>query len=408
MQYEEIVEQIQSKRRFGQACGRQVTEEMMERLGHPESKMQILHIAGTNGKGSTAAFVSSILQAADFVVGRFTSPHLVCFRERICVNQEMIPEEDVVRLGEQLLELKMDLEPTMFDMCLAMAMLYFKEQGCDYVVLETGLGGAKDSTAGLSCVPVVTAFTNIGFDHMNVLGDTLEKIAAEKAGVLKKGTIAVLGNMDKNARNVIEEKAAFLGVPTRNVDNLLTSISTLEIPLNGGFQRDNAALAVGMVEALFNKESGYLFDKNDAISRGIAAAKWPGRMEILSENPFVMVDGAHNPQGVEALFNSLKEMYRNEQFIFLMGVMADKDYMGMLRQMLPIAERFLTVTVESERSLQGEALAHEIREAGCPATAYADVHKALSVGMDLAGETGRRLIVFGSLYFVGEIKHILQ
>ena len=189
--------------------------------------MQILHIAGTNGKGSTAAFVSSILQAADFVVGRFTSPHLVCFRERICVNQEMIPEEDVVRLGEQLLELKMDLEPTMFDMCLAMAILYFKEQGCDYVVLETGLGGAKDSTAGLPCVPVVTAFTNIGFDHMNVLGDTLEKIAAEKAGVLKKGTIAVLGNMDKNARNVIEEKAAFLGVPTRNVDNLLTSISTL-------------------------------------------------------------------------------------------------------------------------------------------------------------------------------------
>lgn len=408
MQYEEIVEQIQSKRRFGQACGREVTEEMMERLGHPEEGMQILHIAGTNGKGSTAAFVSSILQAADFVVGRFTSPHLVCFRERICVNGEMISEEDVVRLGERLLLLQMNLEPTMFDMCLGMAILYFKERGCDYVVLETGLGGAKDSTAGLCVVPVVTGFTNIGFDHMHILGDTLEKIAAEKAGVLKKGTVAVLGKMDNNARNVIEEKAKCLGVEFVNVDNLLTSISTLEIPLNGVFQRDNAALAVGMVEALFNQKSGYLFDKNKAISQGISAASWPGRMEVLSEKPFVMVDGAHNPQGVEALFNSLISMYPKEQFIFLMGVMADKDYMGMIRQMLPIAERFLTVTLESERSLQGEELAHQIRQAGCEATSYSDVREALWVGMDLAGERGRRLIIFGSLYFVGEVKHILQ
>lgn len=408
MQYEEIVEQIQSKRRFGQACGREVTEEMMERLGHPEEGMQILHIAGTNGKGSTAAFVSSILQAADFVVGRFTSPHLICFRERICVNGEMISEEDVVRLGERLLQLQMNLEPTMFDMCLGMAILYFKERGCDYVVLETGLGGAKDSTAGLCVVPVVTGFTNIGFDHMHILGDTLEKIAAEKAGILKNGTVAVLGKMDKNARNVIEKKAKSLGVEFVNVDNLLTSISTLEIPLNGVFQRDNAALAVGMVEALFNQKSGYLFEKNKVISRGISAASWPGRMEILSEKPFVMVDGAHNPQGVEALFNSLISMYPEEQFIFLMGVMADKDYMGMIRQMLPIAKRFLTVTLESERSLQGEELAHQIRQAGCEATSYSDVREALRVGMDLAGESGRRLIIFGSLYFVGEVKHILQ
>ena len=408
MQYEEIVNQIQSKRRFGQASGREVTGELMERLGHPEDGMQILHIAGTNGKGSTAAFVSSILQAADFVVGRFTSPHLVCFRERICVNREMISEEDVVRLGTRLLQLPMDLEPTMFDMCLAMAILYFKERGCHYVVLETGLGGAKDSTAGLRQVPVVTGFTNIGFDHMNILGDTLEKIAAEKAGVLKKGTVAVLGKMDPVAREVIVAKADSLEVKMVNVDNLLTKISTWEIPLNGLFQRDNAALAVGMVEALFNQESGYLFDNDEMIQRGIATAYWPGRMEIISQNPFVMIDGAHNPQGVEALFNSLVSMYPKEQFIFLMGVMADKDYMEMIEQMLPVAEKFLTVTVESERSLQGEELAFRIREKGCSATAYADVREALSVGMHLAGREHKRLIIFGSLYFVGEIKHILQ
>ncbi|MDD6194647.1 MAG: bifunctional folylpolyglutamate synthase/dihydrofolate synthase [Lachnospiraceae bacterium] len=408
MQYEEIVDQIQSKRRFGQAFGREVTEEMMERLDHPETGMRILHIAGTNGKGSTAAFVSSILQAAGFVVGRFTSPHLVCFRERICVNQEMIPEEDVVRLGERLLQLPMDLEPTMFDMCLGMAILYFKERECDYVVLETGLGGAKDSTAGLGEVPVVTGFTNIGFDHVNILGDTLEKIAAEKAGVLKKGTVAVLGKMDSSARDVIKAKADSLGVKTVNVDNLLTKISTWEIPLNGLFQRDNAALAVGMVEALFNQQSGYLFDNHQVFKQGIAAAGWPGRMEVLSQNPFVMVDGAHNPQGVEALFNSLTSMYPKEQFIFLMGVMADKDYIGMIRQMLPIAGRFLTVTVESERSLQGEELAEKIRQAGCDAMAYSDVNEALAGGMQLAAQENKRLVIFGSLYFVGEIKHILQ
>ena len=183
MQYEEIIEIIQSKRRFGKAYGRDVTAEMMDLLGHPEEGMQIIHIAGTNGKGSTAAFVSSILHAAGFVVGRFTSPHLIRFTERIVVDGQEISKEDVVRFGEQLLDLPMTQECTMFDLCLGMAILYFKERICDYVVLETGLGGAKDSTAGLSIVPLVCAFTNIGFDHTAILGNTIEEIAAEKAEV---------------------------------------------------------------------------------------------------------------------------------------------------------------------------------------------------------------------------------
>ena len=182
MQYEEIIEIIQSKRRFGKAYGRDVTAEMMERLEHPEADMKIVHIAGTNGKGSTAAFVSSILHAAGFVVGRFTSPHLIRFTERIVVDGEEIGKDDVIRLGERVLALPMRQETTMFDLCLGMAVLYFKEKNCDFVVLETGLGGAKDSTAGLSVVPEVCAFTNIGYDHTAILGNTIEEIAAEKPG----------------------------------------------------------------------------------------------------------------------------------------------------------------------------------------------------------------------------------
>ncbi len=413
MQYEEIIEIIQAKRRFGEAYGRDVTAEMMDLLGHPEEGMQVIHIAGTNGKGSTAAFVSSILHAAGFVVGRFTSPHLIRFTERIVVDGEEIPQADVVRLGEELLALPMTQETTMFDLCLGMAILYFRERKCDYVVLETGLGGAKDSTAGLSVVPLVCAFTNIGFDHTAILGNTIEEIAAEKAGVLKPGTQAVLGIMEKKAADVIKNHAEELDVPITNVDNLLTKISTYEIPLNGVFQRANATLAVGVVETLFNNHCGYLGDnflskKEEIIRQGLAEAKWPGRMEVLSENPYVLADGAHNPQGVEALFNSLKNMFPDEKFVFLVGVMADKDYRAMMRIMYPLADTFLCATVDTSRSLQAGELCQDLLEDGVSAETSSDLLDGIQKAIALGKEKGRRIIIFGSLYFIGEVKAIFE
>lgn len=445
LKYEEVITLIQSKRRFGQASGREVTRELTKCLGYPEHGMKILHIAGTNGKGSTAAFVSSILQAADFVVGQFTSPHLICFRERIMVNGEMISEADVVRIGEKLLSLPLELEGTMFDYCLGMALVYFQERQCDYVILETGLGGAKDSTAGIDTVPLVCGFSNIGYDHEEILGNTLQKIAGEKAGILKKGTVAVLGVMEAEAKNVIASRSKALGIPIQNVDNLLTKISTCEIALNGVFQRENAALAVGMVESLFNQDSGYLLDKYESVFRkhqeescindcdgqcgqckktnpiadflgwkkwiirqGLAGATWHGRMEIIQQNPIVMVDGAHNPQGVEALFNSLKILYPEESFVFLMGVMAEKDYAAMVKKMIPVARIFLTVTVDSSRSLLGEELAEVLREKGARAKAVKTVRQALETAMTIATAEKKKVIAFGSLYFVGEIKHIYE
>ncbi len=435
MTYNQVVEIIQNKKRFGNASGREVTQELMERLGFPERGMKVIHIAGTNGKGSTAAFASSILQAAGFVVGRFTSPHLACFRERIVVDGKMIPEADVLRLGSFLLEIAehIKLEPTMFDYCLAMAILYFKERGCDYVVLETGLGGAKDSTSGLNLVPVASGFTNIGLDHTAILGDTIEQIAAEKAGILKEGTTAVVGIMDERAQKVICARAADKNIPVKFVDNLLTRLSTYEIPLNGGFQRGNAALAMALVGVVYQQQCGQLLDKLEEDStkidrlfrQGIKSTKWPGRMEVISTEPLMIIDGAHNPQGVDALFNSLVEAYPGQKFILLVGVMADKDYLTMMETMFPIAEEFICVTVENARALQGSQLAEQISARGVKATSYEDLGQALKVAKEKAiskariGEDNQNqankkaaggcpVVIFGSLYFVGAVKELLE
>ncbi|MCR5143690.1 MAG: bifunctional folylpolyglutamate synthase/dihydrofolate synthase [Lachnospiraceae bacterium] len=422
MNYDEIIDIIQSKKKFGTAYGRDITADMMGLLGHPESDMNIIHIAGTNGKGSTAAFVSSILQAAGFVVGQYTSPHLVRFTERIQVMGNEISEEEMAELGEIILNLDMKYEPTLSDICLGIAVLYFKKRKCDYVILETGLGGAKDSTSGLDVIPVACGFSNIGLDHTAILGNTIEEIAKEKAGILKKGTTAVVGIMDSKAAKVIKKCAEELEVDVKNVDNLLTKISTWEIPLNGGFQRENLALAMGLVETVFNNKSGYLLDKykeensagiidensseNDflnwkmqLIKNGIQGTKWPGRMEIISENPFIMVDGAHNPQGVEALFNSLKCTYPEEHFTMIMGVMADKDYREMINVIKPISSRFITVTVECNRSESGKELAEVIGDLGCEALYALDIADAISI----ATRFQDKIIVFGSLYFIGEV-----
>ena len=288
MTYEQVVNTIDNKRRFGKACGRDVTIEFLKTLGHPDLGMHFIHIAGTNGKGSVAAFVSSILQAASFAsakpfkVGLFTSPHLIEYTERIQIDGKQISKEDVTRIGQQLLEYKLDLEPTMFDYWLAMALIYFKEQQVDYVVLETGLGGNKDSTNGLTQLPDVCAITSIGLEHTQYLGNTLAAIAGEKAGIIKPGVPVVIGQMDDEASSVIEAKAAELGCKLIKAD---TVDKDVKLGLFGGYQRNNAAVAVEVVKALS------LDVDNQTIETGLANARWDGRMQVISENPFILIEG---------------------------------------------------------------------------------------------------------------------
>lgn len=411
MIYEEVIDQIICRRRFGKASGDQVTREMMEHLHHPENGMRIIHIAGTNGKGSTAAFVSSILQAAGFCVGQFTSPHLIDFAERIQVNGRNISHADAARLGERVLQVPMRQECTMFDLALAMAILYFREKDCDFAVLETGLGGRLDSTNGLSEVPLVSVITNIGLEHTQILGDTVEKIAKEKAGILKHGTAAVFGRMDPAAYRVLKERCERYEIPWTKAQEWrrIRERGIKELGLFGAYQRQNAATAVAAFETIA-KRCPDLFRETDTIEvlkRGLAGTVWPGRMELLSKEPFLMVDGAHNPQGVHALAQSLREAYPGEKFVFVVGILADKDYGAMLEEIVPLAERFITVTVENSRSLQGKEVAEYLRSRGKKAEFEKNLNGFLQKILNMK-DFGQKMIVFGSLYFVGGVKALWE
>ena len=418
--YEEVLDQIEHQRRFGNRPGAEVSALMLEKLGRPQQNMSVIHIAGTNGKGSVSAFLCSILKEAGIRTGMFTSPHLVDFRERICVDGQMISREEVTKLGNMLLEEDFGTVPTMFDYCLAMALLYYRDRQCQAAVIETGLGGRLDSTNAIG-VPEVTVVTKIGYDHMAVLGDTLDKIASEKAGIIKKGTKLVLESQEKDAMDVLLETAEKEAVTEIKIADMhdvtecryengrqyfsYQKYKNLEMAMLGVHQYENAAAAILAAE-IFLKDRGISDEKAEYyIREGIKKTRWEGRMEILSREPFFMVDGAHNGNGVAALAESLRTLFPGEKFHFVMGVMADKNYEEMIEELLPLALDFKTVTVESERALAAQELSEKIRAKGiCDAGLLHSFDELMPGQLDVAHKT----IAFGSLYFVGEIEKYFQ
>lgn len=418
--YEEVLDQIEHQRRFGNRPGAEVSALMLEKLGRPQQNMSVIHIAGTNGKGSVSAFLCSILKEAGIRTGMFTSPHLVDFRERICVDGQMISREEVTKLGNMLLEEDFGTVPTMFDYCLAMALLYYRDRQCQAAVIETGLGGRLDSTNAIG-VPEVTVVTKIGYDHMAVLGDTLDKIASEKAGIIKKGTKLVLESQEKDAMDVLLETAEKEAVTEIKIADMhdvtecryengrqyfsYQKYKNLEMAMLGVHQYENAAAAILAAE-IFLKDREISDEKAEYyIREGIKKTRWEGRMEILSREPFFMVDGAHNGNGVAALAESLRTLFPGEKFHFVMGVMADKNYEEMIEELLPLALDFKTVTVESERALAAQELSEKIRAKGiCDAGLLHSFDELMPGWLDVAHKT----IAFGSLYFVGEIEKYFQ
>ncbi|HAT89390.1 MAG TPA: bifunctional folylpolyglutamate synthase/dihydrofolate synthase [Roseburia sp.] len=414
--YEEVLDRIEHQRRFGNRPGAEVSALMLEKLGKPQQDMSVIHIAGTNGKGSVSAFLCSILKEAGIRTGMFTSPHLVDFRERICVDGQMISREEVTKLGNMLLEEDFGTVPTMFDYCLAMALLDYRDRQCQAAVIETGLGGRLDSTNAIG-VPEVTVITKIGYDHMAILGDTLDKIAAEKAGVIKKGTKLVMESQEQEAMEVLLKTAEKEEVTEPKIADIrdvtecryengrqyfsYKKYKNLEMTMLGVHQYENAAAAILAAE-IFLKDRG--ISENQAeyyIREGIRKTRWEGRMEILNTDPFLMVDGAHNGNGVAALAESLRTLFPGEKFHFVMGVMADKNYDEMIEELLPLALDFKTVTVESERALAAQELSEKIRAKGICDAGLLHSYDELKPGrLDVSCKT----IAFGSLYFVGEIK----
>ena len=393
--YQEVIDKIENSRRFGNLPGVEVTKRMLATLGNPQEGLAFIHVPATNGKGSTCAFLTNILTKAGLKCGCFTSPHLIHFEERITVDQKMIPKDAVTRLGNELLSIDFGVTPTMFDYCLVMAVLYFKECGCDVAVMETGLGGRLDSTNALGN-PMVAVITRIGYDHMAILGNTLTKLASEKAGILKENVPAIFAPQEEEALAVLRKHPGTL-VSSEDMEK----VAFMKPGLMGAYQLENGAAAM-LAAQKFLSQIGFDEERADAaIEAGIHTAIWKGRMEVLSEEPYLMVDGAHNSNGIHALKTSLMKLYPDEKFHFVMGVMADKDYEKMIEELLPLAIDFVTVTPESSRALQAESLAEKIRSQEIPARSIASVADVLTLP-----RVGEKTIALGSLYFIGELEAI--
>ena len=400
-------------------------QNLMNHLGNPENDLQCIHIAGTNGKGSLAAMTSAILTAAGYKTGLTISPYVVDFRERFQIDGEMIPPHTLVSLTQKVMNAVDAIEaeggekPVEFEAVTALALLWFAREKCDLVVLETGLGGRCDAT---NIVPhkLVAAITKIGYDHMEILGDTLDKIAAEKAGIIKEGSVVVnYPDQPVEAMGPILTAAAeaHTSIITPDKDDLtLLRGKRLEnridyggyraaLGLPGTHQANHAAMAVEIALALW-REFGYDIS-DDAILEGLANAKMPARIEVLRRHPLLLLDGCHNPDGAKMLAATLTRADFEENLVGVLGVLADKDYKEMLSDLAPCFAKVYTVTPNCPRALSAEDLQKEARF-HTDAEAADSVADALRKAIDYADENNLAgVVVCGSLYLAAEARPLL-
>lgn len=426
MTTQQAIEALHALPRMGQgAPGLARMQNLCDHLGNPEKELQCIHIAGTNGKGSLAAMTSSILTAAGYKTGLTISPYVVDFRERFQIDGEMIPPRTLANLTEKVLDAIDAIEaeggekPVEFEAVTALAFLWFAREKCDLVVLETGLGGRCDAT---NVVPhkLVAAITKIGYDHMEVLGDTLDKIAAEKAGIIKEGTVVVnYPDQPAEAMGAILTAAAeaHTSIITPDKDDLtLLRGKRLEnridyggyraaLGLPGTHQANHAAMAVEIALALW-REFGYDIS-DDAILQGLADARMPARIEVLRRHPLLLLDGCHNPDGAKMLAATLTRADFEENLVGVLGVLADKDYKDMLSDLAPCFAKIYTVTPNCPRALSAEELQKEARF-HTDAEAADSVADAIRKAVDYADENNLAgVVVCGSLYLAAEARPLL-
>lgn len=402
MTYAEVIKFLYSLSWFGARFGLETTRALAERVENPQQQLRFIHVAGTNGKGSTCAMLESIYRAAGLRVGLFTSPHLVSFRERIQINRQLISPPDVVRwVAELRAQLPNDPHTpiTLFEFVTVLALRYFAEQKCDLVIWETGLGGRLDATNIVT--PLASVITNIGYDHQQWLGDTLEKIAAEKAGIIKPGVPVVTAAEQPEVLRVIETTAQQKHAPLTRV-----GVETQRIPpsaLRGAHQKINAALALATVQVLQLQ-----LPVNDAaIQRGLETVRWPGRLQLLTrpDGQRVLLDGAHNIAGVEVLRTALREHYSETPITLILGMLGDKDWRTMCEMLAPLAARIRIVPVSSERTAQPPALAEVCRTRN----PNADVQSSPNLEAALLATAQDALVVIaGSLYLIGAALALLD
>lgn len=414
--------------RFSIRPGLERMEYMMERLGHPERRLKFIHIAGTNGKGSTASFLHSILRKAGQDVGLFVSPYITSFHERIQYNGQYIVTEDLVVLIEKLKPVVEEMSagelgtPTEFEVVTALALLYFATVTYpDLVIWETGLGGRLDSTNIVH--PLASIITNVGFDHMNILGGDLPAIAREKAGIIKSGTPIITGRMPGQALAIIEEIASkrqaaiyradeeYQAVRTRmnghevmDFTGLFGSVAGCELGLMGAHQVDNAAAALMTLQVL-NKYFA-LYIEEEHIREGLSAARWPGRFEKISKSPDIILDGAHNADGVRALVQTVRDYYPGRKVSLVFSALEDKNYAEMVEMLAPLCESVWVTKTNHPRAACADALAIAFKNAASDLPVHVEEEWKNAWHQALHTVTSQEvLLVAGSLYFISDIRN---
>jgi dihydrofolate synthase/folylpolyglutamate synthase len=436
MTYPDAIEFLYSLRWFGAKFGLTHTFKLADLAGNPQNELRFVHVAGTNGKGSTSAMLESIYRTAGLRVGLFTSPHLVAFSERIQVNRQPILESEVAELIAEiqplLKQFPTDEHPTFFEVVTVMALRYFAAQNCDLVIWETGLGGRLDATNIVN--PLASVITNIHYDHQKYLGESLASIAGEKAGIIKPRIPVITGAHDPEALAVIRQTAHDQNAPLTMVQPAQAHeppLDTLSLPLLGEHQRMNAAVALAVVRTLGRirvpasarqpMETGVTKPQtlsrlteglrsaagDEVIRNGLSQVHWPGRLQLVirSSGQKVLLDGAHNLNGAESLAAALRTYFPEARPVFILGILRDKDWSHMCELLAPLASRILLVPVHSERTAEPHGLAEVCRRVNRQATVTE--HASLEAALSDSAKNGF-VAIAGSLYLIGEAMELLQ
>ncbi|MBQ8393016.1 MAG: bifunctional folylpolyglutamate synthase/dihydrofolate synthase [Clostridia bacterium] len=421
MNYNEALEYIHKINWCFCNPGLERIEKLCTALGNPQKKLKFIHVAGTNGKGSFCAMLSGILTKAGYKTGLFTSPYIKVFNERMAIDGEMITNDELAKFTEQIKPIadKMEEKPTEFELITALAFEYFATHGCDYVVLECGLGGRLDST-NIIDAPVLSVITGIALDHTAILGDTVEKIAYEKAGIIKGGTPCLWCGENKEAEAVISSKAREVGSHLYTVDHKKTEIKRFNlsgtvfsyedyedifIPLLGEYQPFNASNVLCAVDIL--RDNGVNIDIT-SVREGLKNVVWHARFEIISNNPLVIADGGHNPEGVCSAVNSVKTYFKDKKLNIISGVMADKDTNYIASQIGSVAKEVFCITPDNPRALASDKYAELYRKMGVRASHYTSVRDAVYASMRDAIDTGSDVLCVGSLYMYLEVAECVE
>ncbi|MBO3445347.1 folylpolyglutamate synthase/dihydrofolate synthase family protein [Clostridium sp. CCUG 7971] len=429
MNYQESLKYIEETHKFGIRLGLDNMTKLLELLGNPQDKLKIIHVAGTNGKGSTCSFITSILKESGYKVGLYTSPFLETFTERIRVNGENIPKEDVARIVTLIREKieQMVSEgysyPTEFEIVTTMAFYYYCEQNVDFVALEVGLGGRYDAT-NIIKKSEVSVICSISLDHVNILGDTIAKIAYEKGGIIKKEGTAIVYDQSNEAKDVIkkickDKNANYIEVKFDDIDIKKSDIysqiydasimgdkyENLEIKLIGDHQVNNSILALSVIKYLVDTKGLEISEEN--IRKGLINTKWPGRIEKIKERPIFIIDGAHNEDGAKSLAKAIDKNFKGKNLTMLIGMLEDKDIDGVLEILMPRFDKVIVTTPDNPRAISSELLKEKISKYVANVVEKKEIEDAVNYTLENSNKDDV-IISAGSLYMIGAVRTIVN